>query len=730
MAEDALARSEELHRKMIITIPDIVVTADIEGIITFMNEQGVRLAGVPDAGAIVGKSIFSFFAPECVPVAIENTRLMFERPLGPVEYVFLSGDGRRISLEVNGDVLRTPDGTPYGMVYICRDITERRQAQEAIRQSEELYRSLANASPDGIALISLEGRLTFVSPRALAMFGLTDPAEALGTFILDWIDEPERSKASERFREIGEKKALVNHICRMVKKDGSSFDLEMHSAILHDKKGVVSGIISILRDITTRRKAEAALRESEEKYRRLISSTFNAVVIYQDNTVVLANDEAARISGYPSGADLVGKSIISFIHPDFRQIVFERQNVMLNTPDAVVPLIPEKFLRSDGSPVDVEVMASPIVYEARPAIQVIFRDITEQKRAEDALRESKEEYRRIIENMQDVFYQTDKDGILTMISTYGAQLVGYHSAGELMGKFRATDFYAIPAEREAFIAALKEKGAVTGYPLTLRDRQGNLHAATASSRLIFDKNGDLAGVEGILHDVTHIREVENALRQANRQITLMTSITRHDIRNQLLALNGWLELSRASIGNPDRMLELIDREQKIASIIGQQIDFTTLFDDMGFKPPVWQDLRKLVARAAAALPFQEMRLETNLPNVGIFADPLLEKVFYNLLDNALRYGGSGMTKICVSVLPDDPDLLVVIEDDGAGIPCTGRKRLFERGYGDNTGLGLFLAKEILAITGLGIQETGTGGSGARFEIRVPAGKFRLEPPDS
>jgi signal transduction histidine kinase len=261
--------------------------------------------------------------------------------------------------------------------------------------------------------------------------------------------------------------------------------------------------------------------------------------------------------------------------------------------------------------------------------------------------------------------------------------------------------------------------------MTLKDRHGKLHYATASSRLLYDTDGTVNGIEGILHDVTPLKQVENALRQANRQLTLMTSITRHDIRNQLMALGGWLELSRASVSDPDHMLELITKEQRIASIIEEQIDFTTFFDEMGLKEPVWLDLITLIRKLKAALPLKAIRLDLEVTGIEIFADPLFEKVFYNLFDNALRYGGNAMTTIRVSGYKEESGLVVVVEDDGMGISLNDKKFLFERGHGKNTGLGLFLAKEILTITGMTIKETGITGKGARFEILVPAGKFRI-----
>jgi signal transduction histidine kinase len=265
---------------------------------------------------------------------------------------------------------------------------------------------------------------------------------------------------------------------------------------------------------------------------------------------------------------------------------------------------------------------------------------------------------------------------------------------------------------------------VTGYHLTLKDRYGNLHYALANIHLIYDEAGNIDGVEGILHDITDLRQVEHALRQANRQITLMTSITRHDIKNQLMVLMGYLWLSHDAVADPVRAAELIAKEQQIASVIGQQINFTTVFDGMGEKSPVWQDPVLLMEKARATLTFRDIRLEVSLSGTEVFADPLLEKVFYNLFDDALKYGGEGMTTIRAHSRKDDSSFILIIEDNGTGIAAENKSKIFERGFGKNTGLGLFLVKEILAITGMSIRETGIPGKGARFEITVPKGTYR------
>jgi signal transduction histidine kinase len=177
--------------------------------------------------------------------------------------------------------------------------------------------------------------------------------------------------------------------------------------------------------------------------------------------------------------------------------------------------------------------------------------------------------------------------------------------------------------------------------------------------------------------------------------------------------------------DPQALHELLEKEVKVAETIERQITFTRDYQDMGVKTATWQKVSAVVDRAMAVLPIRNIHVTTDRPDLEVFADPLLEKVFCNLIENALRYGGDGMTTIRFFSQESGSGLTIVCEDDGEGISAEDKKHLFERGFGKNSGLGLFLSREILGITGITITETSNGGSGARFEIVVPKGAYRL-----
>ena len=157
-----------------------------------------------------------------------------------------------------------------------------------------------------------------------------------------------------------------------------------------------------------------------------------------------------------------------------------------------------------------------------------------------------------------------------------------------------------------------------------------------------------------------------------------------------------------------------------AEQIAAMIRFTSEYEKIGISAPVWQDCRSIVDTAASQAPLVKVVVHNDLPaGMEVFADPLVTKVFYNLMDNAVRYGRK-ITAIRFFLLEQDGKVIVVCEDDGEGVAAADKERIFDRGFGKNTGLGLALSREILDITGIAIQETGTPGAGARFEMTVPA----------
>ncbi|MEI6796549.1 MAG: HAMP domain-containing sensor histidine kinase, partial [Methanomassiliicoccales archaeon] len=209
---------------------------------------------------------------------------------------------------------------------------------------------------------------------------------------------------------------------------------------------------------------------------------------------------------------------------------------------------------------------------------------------------------------------------------------------------------------------------------------------------------------------------------ANRKLGLLNSITRHDILNQILVLSGYIDLSHKKRTDAERT-QYLARMEIATDNIRKQINFTRDYQDMGVKAAEWFELGQSMESVFQQISPQGVALHLDTDGYDILADPLVEKVFYNLIDNSMRHGKDPHT-IGLNCREDDGQLVVTYTDDGGGISQEDKQRLFERGFGKNTGLGLFLSKEILSITSIGIVEDGKPGDGVRFEMRVPKGKYR------
>jgi signal transduction histidine kinase len=224
----------------------------------------------------------------------------------------------------------------------------------------------------------------------------------------------------------------------------------------------------------------------------------------------------------------------------------------------------------------------------------------------------------------------------------------------------------------------------------------------------------------------HLEELtkaQDAIFQANKKLGLLNSIIRHDILNQLTPLHFFLELVKMNQMDPD-LLETIGKIEQIARNIQRQIEFTKEYQDTGVKSAAWQDLAGTIRTAAELLDLKNIVFKIDLPSVEIFADPLLQKVFFNLVENTLRHG-ENISYVSFSWRETADALLLVYEDNGVGVPADVKERIFRREFFKHTGFGLFLTREILAITDITICENGTPGKGARFEIRVPKGMYRF-----
>ena len=366
---------------------------------------------------------------------------------------------------------------------------------------------------------------------------------------------------------------------------------------------------------------------------------------------------------------------------------------------------------------------SPIIRDGRlEGFRGSGIDVTERLNLENALARSEEQYRALAENIADVIFSLDNSGTFTYISPL-VDRYGY-SPDEIIGK--SFTLFIHPDDRQR-IAANYQRELAEGesYPSTFRilDKQGRIFWIEENSTMKTDQSGNPAGLYGILRDVTERKRAEDAIELANKKMNLMNNITRHDILNTITGLFGFVDMANVA-KTPEERAALLVQIKNLARIIQRQITFTREYQEVGVHLPLWQDVNELIDRVLQSFEKTGVTITVDLPDTEIYADPMLEKVIYNLVDNATRYGDK-ITRIDFFSQNSDNGFVLICEDDGVGIPYAQKKDIFERGIGKNTGMGLFLTREILAITGISIRENGIPGQGARFEILIPPGTFRF-----
>ena len=580
--------------------------------------------------------------------------------------------------------------------------------------------SIVENSDDAILSETLDGIITSWNAGAEKIYGFS-AAEAVGKHI-SLIVPPGYSQEAGKILDTVERGEHVRHReAQRMRKDGTIIPVAITASPVRDAEGTITGASIIARDITEVKRAEDALKESEQKYRTLFENMIDGFaycrMIYDaegrpaDWIYLDVNPAFGRLTGLTG---IQGRRVLEAI-PGIRE----------QTPELFAVY---GRVASTGVSESFEINFTPLGMWLKVSVHspekgyfvAVFEDITARKKAEEAVREAAREWQTTFDAITDVVFLIDNRSRIVKHNRAFEEFTG-RSAGEIDGQ----PCYLILHGIYTPIEGCPNQKAILSRKRESRELQINNRWYNALVDPIITPEGEVTGAVHLIIDITERKLDADALQQANRKLNLLSSITRHDIRNQLLALKAYLELSRMAVGDEEKLGEYISREEKAATAIERQISFTKEYEDLGVRAPAWQDAESCVGKALAVLPVKKIRVAVDFRGLEIYADPLFEKVFYNLIDNALRYGGEGMTSIRFSSAESEKGLVITVQDDGRGIAEEDRKRLFERGFGHNTGLGLFLSREILAITGITIAENGTPGKGARFEITVPKAAYRF-----
>lgn len=352
--------------------------------------------------------------------------------------------------------------------------------------------------------------------------------------------------------------------------------------------------------------------------------------------------------------------------------------------------------------------------------------IIERRRAidEQKLSESEKKYRLLFERAGDCILiieaEGENQGKIITANTAAARMHGY-TVDEMLTK-NIDDLDSESSRKfvpERF-AHLKETQALRGEATHVR-KDGTEFPIEINAAML-----DLGTKKYILtfdRDISERKKSDKALRLVTEKLALLNSVTFNDIQNAVFTLNGYIMLGKTSSDHGD-VTPLLDKAEESARRITSSLNFAKSYQDLGATPPRWQDVNQTFIFGISHLDFLKIERSVHLDNLEIYADSLLERVFFTLADNVLHHAKTA-TQVTLGYQQAGDNLVLFFQDNGNGIPDTLKDKIFERGFGSQKGMELFLVREILGITGITIRETGSYGSGARFEMIIPKGGYRF-----
>jgi PAS domain S-box-containing protein len=473
---------------------------------------------------------------------------------------------------------------------------------------------------------------------------------------------------------------------------------------------------------------ENALRESEERYRAIYDQSPIAIELYDaTGALVHVNPACLNLFGVKNMQVLGGFSL--FADPN----ISNEQKTKLHQREMVQyqgPFDFEKVKALDLYPTSregiiwLDVLITPLGNREVPVtgFLVQIQDITERNKVGVNLRETNEYLNNLFDYANAPIITWDPGFHITRFNHAFERLTG-RSQDEVLEK--TLDFLFPDETRNASMALIQK--AVSGermetVEIPILTKDGNIRTVIWNSANVLDPEGRTISTIAQGTDITERKQALDALFQTNNKLNMLNNITRHDILNQLMGLQTYLELSKMDVIDPV-FLNYIQKEEQAAETIQWMIEFTRDYQDIGGQGPKWHILSDTISTAISQLKPPNVEINVAANRLEIFADPLMEKVFYNLMENSLRHG-EHVTRMDFSLKETENGLILTYSDNGVGVSVEDKKKLFVKGFGKHTGLGLFLSKEILSITGITITENGEPGKGVQFEMTVPKGAWR------
>ena len=559
-AEEALKESERRYRLLAENVTDVIWTMDMNLHFTYISPSVTRQRGYSVEEAMAQTLLEETLTPASREVAMEALaeELAAEgkgqsdpNRSRKLELELSCKGGSTVWAEIEMTFLRDSDDRPVGILGVARDISERKGAQEALRKAygelemrvkertAELTRAneslhaeiverqraeeeikmlsaVAEQSTEGMAIAGLDGNLTFINKAWCRMHGYKSPKELLGKSLAIFHNkeqiENDVKPFNEKVIELGAHSGEVGHITR----DGKPFPTLMATTLLKDKPGKPYALAGIAKDITERKRMEEALRESGEKYRRLLGDINDGYLVVQDEKVIMANERAAEIYGVPLD-EFIGSPLGSSFPADVQQQLRERFRRRIAGEAE-----PERYELTTATGIAVEVNGKLIDYEGRPAVAAVVRDITERQRAEETLRQAEQEKTAILSSMSELVALQDAEMRILWANRAVSEATGV-PLDQLLGRF----CYEVRYQRsEPCDGCPVARARETGRPEEGEVATPDGRAWLIRGYPILDASGNIKSIAKVGEDFTERKRAGEAMRDREQELqAIFDSVT-------------------------------------------------------------------------------------------------------------------------------------------------------------------------------------------------------------
>jgi two-component system cell cycle sensor histidine kinase/response regulator CckA len=524
-AEEALRESEERYRSILENIADGYYEADIAGNLTFFNGSTCRMLGY-SKDVLMGMNNRHYMDQENAKRLYQVSNKVFKtgEPAKGFDWAIIRKDGTKRFIEASISLIKNSSGQPIGYRGIVRDITEHKQAEETLRQSEEKYRTILEEMEEGYFETDLVGNLTFINDAVCRHLGYPRQ-ELIGMNNRVYADEENAKKVFQAFNKAyktGEPCRIFDY--EITRKDGTKAIIELSASLIRDPEGKPIGFRSVSRDVTERKQKEEALRTEKQRFQTLSEQApFGMVMIDQDGTFKYINPKFRELFGYDLTDVPTGKTWFKKAYPD---PTYRHRVISDWVNDLESSKLGEKRSRvftatcKDGTEKIVNFIS---VQLERGEQLIVCEDITERKRAEESLRESEERYRTILGNIEDGYYEVDLPGNFTFFNDSLCRMLGY-SRDEMvgMGNQQYTDQENRKKLFQAFNEVYRTGEPAKGFDWGVFRKDGTKVFGEISVSLIKDSKGKPIGFRGIARDITERKQAEEALRTEKQRFQALT----------------------------------------------------------------------------------------------------------------------------------------------------------------------------------------------------------------